>query len=419
MSLQKRRSKMTAALCLLALLISCVTLAFGTVRVAAPETARVYVDPPLVADMAMVPGTLFTVNVKVDNVVADPGLVGAEFKLTYDPTILNVRVLEEVMFHTVTPLPEWDNIWQLQLLIDNTEGYVAYACTWQDLNLAYEGGYAPISGSQTIARIVFEVTSTGECLLSFSWNGHDSVILANPYAEAIPHESVDGYFSNIPPWTPELMVYVDPAVTDNSSLRVGSIFNVSVKMDSNILHQGVIGLQFNFTWDPAILEAVGMTEIMFNEVTPRSDSSNIWQIMHKINNTGGYLVYAYAFMDVKKAISGGYAPIAGNHTLAYIAFRVKDTATTGLNLTDCKAGDLYGNPLTCGTIDGVFKSSSVIPGDLNSDGIVDISDAILASRAYGSSFGDPNWNALADLDGNGIVDIFDMIRLAAMFGRAR
>jgi hypothetical protein len=109
----------------------------------------------------------------------------------------------------------------------------------------------------------------------------------------------------------------------------------------------------------------------------------------------------------------------GNHTLASIAFKVKNAGTSGLNLTECKAGDPSGNPLHCATADGVFRLSNVIPGDLNSDGIVDIIDAILASLAYGSSPGDVNWNAAADLDGNGIIDIFDMIRLAGMFGHTR
>jgi hypothetical protein len=158
---------------------------------------------------------------------------------------------------------------------------------------------------------------------------------------------------------------------------------------------------------------------MFHEVTPQNESDNIWQIMQKINNTGGYLVYAYAFMDLKTATAHGYAPVTGNHTLASIAFRIKDTGTSGLNLTACKAGDPNGNPLASETVDGVFKGSNVIQGDINQDGIVDISDAILASHAYGSSPDDPDWNPMADLDGNGIVDIFDMIRLAAMFGRTR
>jgi hypothetical protein len=38
-------------------------------------------------------------------------------------------------------------------------------------------------------------------------------------------------------------------------------------------------------------------------------------------------------------------------------------------------------------------------GDTNYDGIVDIYDAVLASAAYGSKPGDPNWNPDADLNG--------------------
>jgi hypothetical protein len=378
------------------------------------ETVKVYVDPPLLANYLLVPGTLFNVSINVDNIPTYPGLVGAQFRFSYDPALLSVRVFEEVMFHNVTPPSEWDNIWELLHRINNTGGYLDYAYTWVDIQEAIEGGYAPITGNHTMAIIEFEVVGTGECALRF-----DLVNLGDPNAERIPCDVSDGYFNNTPPPTPPLTVYVDPSEVEDDSLDVGSVFDISVKMDSNRYHPGVVGLQFNLTWDPTILEVVNMTEIMFHEVTPQNESDNIWQIMQKINNTGGYLVYAYAFMDLKTALAHGYAPITGNHTLASITFRIKDTGTSGLNLTACKAADPSGNPLLCETVDGVFKLSSVIPGDINLDGIVDISDAILASHAYGSSLGDPNWNALADLDGNGIVDIFDMIRLAAAFGRGR
>ena len=414
MLLEERRLKVMVMLFLLALLFSHTALPFAAFRVAASETVRVYVDPPQTIDGALAPGALFNVSVKIANVPLDPGLVGAQFRLTYDPTLLSVQAFEEVMFHSVTPPSEWDNIWQLERKINNTAGYVSYAYTWQNFDVALEGGYAPISGNHTIAWIVFEVRGTSECVLGFSY-----VNLGDRDANSILHDSIEGYFNNIPPPMPELTVHVDPPKVEDGSLGVESVFNVSVKMDSNIPHAGVVGLQFNLTWDPAILEAVSMTEIMFHEVTPQNESDNIWQIMHKINNTGGYLVYAYAFMDVKRATSGGYSPIMGNHTLASIAFKVKNAGTSGLNLTECKAGDPSGNPLLCATADGVFRLSNVIPGDLNSDGIVDIIDAILASLAYGSSPGDVNWNAAADLDGNGIIDIFDMIRLAGMFGHTR
>jgi hypothetical protein len=111
--------------------------------------------------------------------------------------------------------------------------------------------------------------------------------------------------------------------------------------------------------------------------------------LQRINNRGGYLVYSYAFMDVKTAVSHGCALTTGNLMLALITFRVATTGTSGLNLTACKAKDARGAPLICETFDGVIEGSNLFPGDLNSDGIVDISDAILTSNSYGSSRGDP------------------------------
>jgi len=52
-------------------------------------------------------------------------------------------------------------------------------------------------------------------------------------------------------------------------------------------------------------------------------------------------------------------------------------------LTACKAGDPNGNPLTCLTVDGVFKGSNVIQGDINQDGIVDILDMIRLAAMFG------------------------------------
>lgn len=65
--------------------------------------------------------------------------------------------------------------------------------------------------------------------------------------------------------------------------------------------------------------------------------------------------------------------------------------------------------------DGMVKVK--MPGDINGDGVVDIYDALLASTAFGSSPGDPNWNPAADMNGDGTVDIYDMIILSSHFGQ--
>jgi hypothetical protein len=57
-----------------------------------------------------------------------------------------------------------------------------------------------------------------------------------------------------------------------------------------------------------------------------------------------------------------------------------------------------------------------IPGDINDDGTVDVFDAVLLSKAAGSTPDKPNWNPNADLNNDGIVDIFDAVILAAHAG---
>jgi hypothetical protein len=58
-----------------------------------------------------------------------------------------------------------------------------------------------------------------------------------------------------------------------------------------------------------------------------------------------------------------------------------------------------------------------IAGDINGDGKVDVADALLLAKAFGSNPSSPSWNANADLDGNGIVDIFDALLLVSNFGK--
>jgi len=59
---------------------------------------------------------------------------------------------------------------------------------------------------------------------------------------------------------------------------------------------------------------------------------------------------------------------------------------------------------------------SVIEGDLNGDGYVDIFDAVIIAVAFGSEYGDLNYNLIADINKDGIVDIYDMVVVAIHFG---
>lgn len=160
--------------------------------------------------------------------------------------------------------------------------------------------------------------------------------------------------------TSEISVWVDPPT--QTVEVVGTEFNVTLRIDNMPLldtTNGVFGVEFFLTWNPAVLTAVNMTEVLFHSTTPETEIDNIWPIKHIINNTGGeilgfnvsaYIWYAYTYYDQDRAISGGYAPITGNHTLAIITFNATKIGLTDISFFRLAIGDSNGQPLpTIGT----------------------------------------------------------------------
>ena len=57
-----------------------------------------------------------------------------------------------------------------------------------------------------------------------------------------------------------------------------------------------------------------------------------------------------------------------------------------------------------------------LPGDVNEDGKVTITDIVIIALVLGSQLGDPNWNQIADLNGDEKITITDVIIAALHFG---
>lgn len=78
----------------------------------------------------------------------------------------------------------------------------------------------------------------------------------------------------------------------------------------------------------------------------------------------------------------------------------------------------YEGPLDKLTTDmAITKINSVVTGDLNVDGKVDIHDVVIVAKAYGSKPEDPDWDAIADMDNNGIINILDIAAVAKEYGK--
>jgi subtilisin family serine protease len=58
-----------------------------------------------------------------------------------------------------------------------------------------------------------------------------------------------------------------------------------------------------------------------------------------------------------------------------------------------------------------------IPGDINGDFKVDLTDLQILAAAYGSKPGDPNWNPNADIDNTGTVSLLDLLTLSQHYGQ--
>jgi hypothetical protein len=89
----------------------------------------------------------------------------------------------------------------------------------------------------------------------------------------------------------------------------------------------------------------------------------------------------------------------------YISYR---EALQGYHHTDARPPSLDAYSLT--------EPTTQIPGDVDGDGDVDLTDLASLLAAYGSSTGDPNYNPNADFDNDGDVDLLDLATLLSWYG---
>jgi parallel beta-helix repeat protein len=378
--------------------------------VIATAPVRVYIGPPTIVD----PSTFFNVSVKIENVQE---LAGIDLILSWNPFLLYGVNMTEVIFHETVPQSEWDNIWRLRHVIDNGKGEAEYVYLYADTNRAIQLGYAPISGNFTIFVITFQVRSLGNCTLHF-----DISQLADSEPYSILHDTTDGFFSNSipPPSIPpspsgdaEVSLYVDPHGVKNESLAIGSTFSITVKLDSIANHEGIAYAGFDLDWNWTLLECINVTEVMFHEVIPQTDWDNIsmegWvapSLVHVI----------WRFKNIETLEK--YGPIFGNHTLAIVTFRVINVGKCPLYLHDCQvlenSSTNVWNFMLYTARSGYF--SNAMSGDLNGDGAVNLLDALVFAKSFGSHTDFQSWNEDADINGDGFIDIYDTILLCNHFG---
>jgi hypothetical protein len=150
----------------------------------------------------------------------------------------------------------------------------------------------------------------------------------------------------------------------------------------------------------------------------------------EINNTDGYVMM----------FGGRLTGLSGDRLLGWIDFKVKEDpnplGNTNLRVDLAKyhpqdPSETFDNFVRIDAGIGVKDEPANLPGDLgviyvgddacegefSGDGIVGTPDFAIISAAFGSRFGDTNWNPLADLNNDGVIGTPDFAYVSSDFGR--
>lgn len=247
--------------------------------------ARLYVDPAEIIDPTLTPGSKFTIDVKMENVV---DLYGYEFKLTYDAEVLTC------LGAIILP-PNNDTNFHTEISMVDEMGYIM-------INVTYYPPAEPITilPATTIVTIHFQVQSYGATVLDLC-----ETKIIDQYGNVITHDVEDGFFATL---IPDIaIVSVEPSANIVYPGRIVNItvvaanvgdttetFNVTAYYDDNpIATQTVFNLAPDqnitliFTWDTIGLEPC-------NNYTIKAEASPVQYETNLENN-----VYIDGFVKIK------------------------------------------------------------------------------------------------------------------------
>jgi hypothetical protein len=139
--------------------------------------SRMFISPPELIAPNMKPSDIFTIEVKIENVI---DMYDYEYKLSYDTTVLTC------LGATVIP-PDNQTEFTMEMDINDTKGLI-----W--VKVQYYSPANPISiyTAKTVTIITFMVQSYGQTVLDL----HDTRI-SDPQGNSLSHEVEDGFFATL------------------------------------------------------------------------------------------------------------------------------------------------------------------------------------------------------------------------------
>ena len=184
-------------------------------------------------------------------------------------------------------------------------------------------------------------------------------------------------------------------------IHLGDMFTLDIHAE-NVLD--LAGWQFDIGFDPAVLEAHGVSEGDFL----KAEGGTTFFQSGNIDNATGKITGLIA----GRISEGG---VSGSGSVVQVKFKAKSEGETKLALQNFLFGSVAEESIPAGPREvHITVEERLLTGDVNRDGIVNILDLIRVAQQMGQSVspGSP-----VDVNGDGVVNIFDLTLVARGIGK--
>ena len=187
-----------------------------------------------------------------------------------------------------------------------------------------------------------------------------------------------------------------------SPIHIGDTFEFDVRAESV---SDLAGWQFDIAFDPAILEAIDVSEGDFL----KTDGGSTFFQSGRIDNAAGKITGLIA----GRLTEGG---VSGSGSVLQVRFKAKSEGETELALRNFLFGSVTKESIPAGPLEiHVTVQERLLSGDVNRDGVVNILDLISVAQQLGERVSP---NSPVDINRDGVVNIFDLTLVAQGIGGA-
>ena len=275
-------------------------------------------------------GDTFTVKL---NMTGFTNVWGIEFKLSWDPNLINVTE------YSITPPPTWTDIFTAKDELDRDNGVYWYSV------VALDG--TPFDGDHILAEFTFEILQAPPVKgsVSCALDIYDD-IFGDTGGEPIDHETRDGWYEFIYVIRPPTLLVYPPEYTASA---VGEEFDIEIYVKDMVAEWELYTANLHLSYDPALLNVVSVTEGPFMTSTGGTTTFD-----YTVDEVAGTVDITIEYTEVPPA----YPEPEG--TLAIVRF-VAEYGEEGVLLScpldlEAELYDVNGLPIDISAIhDGLYK----------------------------------------------------------------